>query len=137
MMALLVFLKNTKLPDLVFFENLKTPKTPNQSGRLAVGRCIWNATTNSSLHMECNDQYSPIYRCTVSFFDAFRRKHTLSVDFNKKRCKSTYFAKIDEKRVFSTKGVNFRRFLLKSTKIVYFRRKASKPLTILSNPGSC
>ena len=38
MMALLVFLKNTKLPDLVFFENLKTPKTPNQSGRLFPGQ---------------------------------------------------------------------------------------------------
>ena len=30
----MVFLKNTKLLNLVFFENLKKPKTPNQSGRL-------------------------------------------------------------------------------------------------------
>ena len=66
----------------------------------------------------------------VSGFDAFRRKCTLFVDFNKNRRKSTPFVENTRFSSIFTKYVDFQRFLLKSTKTVCLRRKASKKLTV-------
>ena len=66
----------------------------------------------------------------MSGFDAFRRKYTIFVDFNKKRRKLTPFVENTRFSSIFTKYVDFQRFLLKSTKSVCFRRKASKKLTV-------